>query len=250
MAEPVAPIGPSAELHEHEHPRRPPSSVPPPRPRSFASAKGELETLYRERHLIELYCGCELDAELVPARERCGYEPRREGVRARRIEWEHLMPAERFGRGLACWSGATCSGKRGRACCSASEASGGDPRFHAMEGDMHNLAPAIGELNADRSNRPYGEVPGEPRDYGACDFEVDRASGRLGPVELEPSARGDAARAWLYMAEAWGVELDDAELELMLEWAASDPPDAWERERNALIEAIQGNRNRLIDAAP
>jgi len=160
------------------------------------------------------------------------------------------MPAERFGRGLACWSGASCTGRRGRACCSASVASGGDPDFHAMEGDMHNLAPAIGELNADRSNRPYGEVPGEPRDYGACDFEVDRASGRMGKVELAPSVRGDAARAWLYMAEAYGIGLEDEEQRLLLEWAESDPPDAWERERNALVEAAQGNRNPFIDETP
>jgi deoxyribonuclease-1 len=209
----------------------------------------QLEELYRDRHRVELYCGCELDDELVPLRARCGYEPRREGVRAQRIEWEHLMPAERFGRELACWSGATCERRRGRACCGASAASGGDPRFHAMEGDMHNLAPTIGELNADRSNRPYGEVPGETRDYGACDFEVDRASGRAGPVELAPSVRGDAARAWLYMAEAYGIELEEEERRLLLEWSTSDPPDAWEHERNALIEAVQGNRNGFIDAA-
>lgn len=35
-----------------------------------------------------------------------------------------------------------------------------------MEADLHNLTPAVGELNGDRSNLPYGIVKGEPREYG------------------------------------------------------------------------------------
>ena len=38
----------------------------------------------------------------------------------------------------------------GRKACSK------DPIFNKMEADMHNLVPAIGELNADRSNFRYG----------------------------------------------------------------------------------------------
>ncbi len=41
-----------------------------------------------------------------------------------------------------------------------------------MEAVLHNLAPSVGELNGDRSNHPYGIVEDEPREYGACDFEV------------------------------------------------------------------------------
>jgi len=29
------------------------------------------------------------------------------------------------------------------------------------EADMHNLVPAIGEINGDRSNYPYGNIRGE-----------------------------------------------------------------------------------------
>jgi deoxyribonuclease-1 len=63
-----------------------------------------------------------------------------------------------------------------------------------MEAELHNLVPSVGELNAARSNLPYGEVPGEPRGYGACDFEVAG-----GVVEPAIEVRGDLARVYLAM---------------------------------------------------
>jgi len=43
-------------------------------------------------------------------RNSCGYVPRneltkkgKENERANRIEWEHIMPAENFGKHLTCW---------------------------------------------------------------------------------------------------------------------------------------------------
>lgn len=95
-----------------------------------------------------------------------------------------------------------------------------------------DLVPVIGELNAERSDRPYGEVEGERREFGACDFEVDR-SRRDGPVEPPDNVRGDLARIWLVMAAAYpdGLELTPDERELFERWSASDPVDEWERER-------------------
>ena len=51
-------------------------------------------------------------------------------IRANRIEWEHIMPAENFGKHLPCWQNG------GRKACEK------DPLFNKMEGDMHNLVPA------------------------------------------------------------------------------------------------------------
>ena len=39
-----------------------------------------------------------------------------------------------------------------------------------MEADLHNLVPAIGEINGDRSNFTFEHIDGEERVYGACDF--------------------------------------------------------------------------------
>ena len=43
-----------------------------------------------------------------------------------------------------------------------------------MESDLHNLFPSIGEVNGDRSNYIFGEIPGESRVYGQCDIEIKK----------------------------------------------------------------------------
>jgi hypothetical protein len=56
---------------------------------------------------------------------------------------------------------------KGRKCCSKISY-----EFKKMQADMHNLFPSIGEVNGDRSNFVFGEIDGEEREYGECDFEV------------------------------------------------------------------------------
>ncbi|MBE8167654.1 MAG: hypothetical protein HAW66_04755 [Shewanella sp.] len=46
---------------------------------------------------------------------------------------------------------------------------------------MNNLTPAVGELNADRSNYNFATIAGEKRAYGQCDFEVDFKSDTAEP---------------------------------------------------------------------
>ena len=108
---------------------------------------------------------------------------------------------------------------------------------------MHNLVPAVGELNGRRSNLPMGIVDGEPRVFGACDAEI--GDGRFEP---RPAFRGDVARAYLYMNAAYPAleVLSAAEVSAMLRWSRADPPDPWERERNRRIETQQGNSNPFI----
>ncbi|MBT6296585.1 MAG: hypothetical protein HOJ14_08490, partial [Nitrospina sp.] len=35
--------------------------------------------------------------------------------------------------------------------------------------------------------------------------------------------------------------------EIFREWSLFDPPDEWERDRNSLIEDVQGNKKPFID---
>jgi len=64
-----------------------------------------------------------------------------------------------------------------------------------MINDLHNQVPSIGQVNGDRSNHPYGIVDGEPRKYGACDFEVGGSPKVAAP---NPHISGNAVRTWLY----------------------------------------------------
>lgn len=177
-----------------------------------------------------------------------GYQPIKEGARARRLEWEHVVPAQAFGQSFPEWrNGARAcvdaKGEpfKGRRC--AEKAAAG---FRFMQADMHNLVPSIGELNGLRSNYSYAMIPGEERRFGACDMEI---SGRK--AEPPPQVRGDIARIYLYMDAAYpgrGV-VSGKNRKLFEGWDGEDPVDAWECERQRRIEALQGNSNPFVAEA-
>ncbi len=224
---------------------------PPSRPvSSFSKAKKIARDDIYIGHQITLYCGCKYVRNKTGSGGRisnlaCGYEPRKNELRGKRLEWEHIMPASFFGRPRSCWTNGNplcvnSKGKsyKGRRCCAKV-----DDDFARMEADLHNLAPSVGELNGDRSALPYGLMTGEPREYGRCDFEIDRAGKDVEPVE---DARGNVARVWLYMADAYGLELNPAQRRQFEEWSGADPADNWERTRDRRIEAAQGNANPFL----
>jgi len=210
---------------------------------SFRDAKKLLSRQVYSDHHLTFYAGCNYDAKGRINAGSCGYTPRKNSKRGQRIEWEHIVPAWAFGHALQCWQHASCnsnSGKsyKGRRCCRDSNAA-----FRAMESDMHNLVPAIGELNGDRSNFRYGMIAGEARHYGTADFEVDF---RHSLAEPAPIIRGDIARTYFYMEKTYGLRLSDKQRRLFEIWDREDPVDGWERQRNERIAAIQGNRNPFI----
>lgn len=112
-----------------------------------------------------------------------------------------------------------------------------------MESDMYNLVPAVGQINGDRSNYSYGMIPGESREYGSCDFEIqDRKA------EPREAIRGDIARIYFYMAWAYpghGI-ISNKNRKLFEAWDKADPVDTWEIERCRRIEKIQGNHNPFV----
>lgn len=117
-------------------------------------------------------------------------------------------------------------------------------RFNRIEADMHNLYPSRSDINRVRSSFPFGEIAGEKREFGRCDFEFHP---RQRVVEPRPASRGNIARALFYMHDTYGLKLFRRQATLMKKWNREDPPDAEERRRNELIAKYQGNRNRFID---
>ncbi len=108
---------------------------------------------------------------------------------------------------------------------------------------MHNLYPAVGEINERRGHLPVGLVAGEPRRLGSCDLEIAEDT-----IEPRPEARGDIARAYLYMHDRYeNVALDAEFSTLLVSWHERDAPDTSEKARNDFIERAQGNRNGWID---
>jgi deoxyribonuclease-1 len=259
---------PSGAAHDRQE--APPAVDPPPatpsssggggnhRVRSFVEAKRALGRIY-EKHRVDLYCGCSFAPDpgngLRVDLASCGYVVAKEPSRAGRIEWEHAIAASWFGRTFSEWTVGSdrCvdrSGKRfkGRRCAETS------PEFARMEGDMHNLFPVVGEVNALRADLPMGILDSPERaagrppaldtfTFGACRSTVER-----GVFLPRAEVRGDLARASLYMDRAYPARrlLDDAHRALFERWSAEDPLDEWERERGRLIAERQGNENPFI----
>ncbi len=210
---------------------------------SFSKAKKQLINMYQANpEATTFYCGCDIKwkgKKGSPDADSCGYKPRnavtRSGnvnQRAKRIEWEHIMPTYWFGHQLQCWQDG------GRKACKKNK------RFKQMEGDMHNLQPAIGELNADRSNYRFSMLEGETRKYGQCDFEVDFKAKKMEPP---PGVRGNIARTYFYMSDRYKLRLSKQQKRLFNAWDKTDPVDANELMRNRRIKAVQGNGNKFIE---
>ena len=207
---------------------------------NFSQAKKQSTKLYQAKPET-FYCGCQYAAKiknnkntkkLIPDWESCGYQPRKNKNRASRIEWEHVMPAHHFGHQLQCWQ------QGGRKACKK------DSQFNKMESDLHNLVPAIGEVNGDRSNFKFGMIEGEKRNYGACDIEIDFKAKRAEPRE---AIRGDIARIYFYMHKQYNLKMSAQQEKLFKAWAKQDPVDEWEQMKNNKVKAIQGNGNPFID---
>jgi deoxyribonuclease-1 len=214
---------------------------PPSKPRSFKDAKRALRVVYDATPHETLYAGCAFEKWRVDWSRCC---LKREGKRAR-LEWEHVVPASAFGRKFREWTEGhpDCvkrTGKpfKGRRCATRTS-----DRFSHMEGDMHNLMPSLGAINGARSWYPVALIDGEERRFGSCDVEVKDER-----FEPRPAARGELARAYLYMADAYpeyGI-LDGETRPMMQKWHEADPPNSWERERNGQIQKLQGNLNPWI----
>lgn len=202
---------------------------------SFARSKRILATKIYRLHQKTFYGGCDYEIKgkrLVPIADSCGFQYRKNPKRANRIEWEHIVPAWYFGHNLKCWK------KGGRKECRATNA-----KFKQMEADMHNLVPAIGEINGDRSNYPYGNIRGEKRVYGKVDMEIE-ASKRL--AEPKRSILGDIARIYFYMHDKYNMYISPEDAKKFIKWNNQDPVSRWEKKKNLLVKDIQGDNNEYV----
>ena len=203
--------------------------------RDFDDAKTHLRRLFSRGR--DFYCSCSYDLTKRPHVDPSSCGLRSKSERAKRIEWEHVVPASFYGRQFAAWKKGdqSCRGrnKRGRECARKVSSA-----FRQIEGDMYNLVPAVGELNAVRGDNSFGEVQGEPREFGACDFET-----LANTTEPKADIRGNIARIYFYMDARYPeFGIVHASNQTMLQnWALADPIDAAERDRVRKIELIQGN---------
>lgn len=184
----------------------------------------------------ELYCGCKWQWVGKTAgrvdHSSCGYEIRKQENRAARTEWEHIVPAWTFGHQRQCWQNG------GRKNCIVA-----DPAFRAIDADLFNLYPAVGEVNGDRANYNYGMASGNPSQYGQCNTRID-----FGTRTAEPrnEVKGLVARTTFYMFDRYNLNMSRQQQRLLMAWNNQYPATAWERERNERIARVVGYSNPFV----
>lgn len=213
---------------------------------SFAQVKRLLlENVYAD-HRLTLYCRAPFHSDRrvdVPP----GFVATHHRERATRMEWEHVVPAENFRRFFPAWrdGDARCVNGKGRPYRGRRCAEKVSPAFRRMQADMHNLFPAIGAVNAARSNYAMQMLPDVPPTFGTCAVRIARRK-----VEPPDAAKGTVARASLYMAAAYpNFRLSDSQQKLFRAWDRLFPPDGWECERERRIARLQGNDNPFVRQA-
>jgi endonuclease I len=127
-------------------------------------------------------------------------------------------------------------------------------------GDLHNLKPADGSVNVDRSNKDFDNCQATGTQHAeatGCYYTSDA-------WEPRDEVKGDIARIIFYMATRYEGENGEVDLEVndqvsnspnpyhgrlsaLLQWHEQDPPDDFERNRNDVIFKYQQNRNPFID---
>ncbi len=126
--------------------------------------------------------------------------------------------------------------------------------------DLHNLTPVFqNEVNAVRSNYPYGEVTNPTSTFQDCMLGTNSIGQTV--YEMRDSFKGNAARAIMYHAVKNNTATDDFSLPeqislviqygqneyLLKQWHFQDLPDSWEITRQEYIQYEQRNRNAFID---
>lgn len=204
----------------------------------WKKAKNAADDLVYHDHRRSFYCGCittsdnDNDGSGSVSLNECGYSgPSQYAGVARRIDWEHIVPASLMpARLFQCWR------NDGRDHCERV-----DSRAKAMLFDLHNLAPAIAQVNRLRSADRYADLPKKTSDFGKCEIEDTR-----GFFEPPDCHKGDVARVWFYMADRYGVVIPPPEQIMFEKWSTMDPVSPWEAERERRIAEISGVSNRFV----
>ena len=212
---------------------------------SFSQAKRMLSQKVYFDNRVTLYCAATYD-EGGNIRLPEGFVASRYPGRALRMEWEHMVPAENFGRTFKEWREGhpSCVDRRGKPFKGRNCAEKASKAFRHMHADMHNLAPAIGAVNAARQNYNFALLPEAASAFGSCAMKIEGNK-----VEPPERARGMVARAYLYMqAEYAQFSMGRPQRQLMEAWDRMYPPDVWECTRARRIAALQGNPNKITQA--
>jgi len=210
---------------------------------SFSKAKKVLEKQVYNNHRSTLYCGAEFDSHKKVTMPK-GFTTTKYLKRAKKIEWEHVVPAENFGRTFSEWRDghSQCVSSKGKSFKGRRCAEKVNTEYRLMQADMFNLYPAIGAVNALRSNYNFTMLPTAQSDFGSCAMKIDNRK-----AEPPESARGEIARTYLYMESAYKrYNMSSSQRQLMNAWDKMYPVNNWECARAKKISSLQKSENNVV----
>jgi len=209
--------------------------------------------LYHTNHLLTFYTNTELEAtvrirsKMFPKKSTLSlrldlvdnpYYGTKYKKRGETVEWEHITPASWFKSAnqeiFNAWElgNEQCVTRKGNVYKGRKCAQKVSKLFNLMEADMYNLVPVIGALNAMRSDKEFGIIEGEKREFGNIDIEINKST-----IEVSENKRGDVARVLLYMNDTYGVQFPNHSetLQMLYSWNFNDPEDEWEVKKKKLL---------------
>lgn len=212
---------------------------------SFSKAKKQLLSDVYYDHRQTIYCNARFTmAKKVQPPQ--GFQTDKYVKRAKRIEWEHVVPAENFGRSFVEWrKGARqCRDSKGKAYKGRKCATKASNEFRYMQADLYNLYPAIGAVNARRSNYDFTMLPETDSSFGTCEMIITKKK-----AQPPKEAMGRIARTYLYMDWAYPkYSLSRKQKQLVVAWDKMYPVSDWECTRAQRIQKIQGNSNPFVSS--
>lgn len=209
-------------------------------PNNFKQSKHAAGQIFSQ-HPYTIYCGCTYRGKSIDLHS-CGMDSASSIKRAHQLEWEHMMPAENFGRQLACWRENICvkNGRyyKGRKCCERTS-----EEFRRMEAELYNIWPIVGLVNQARSNYRFNDFGGIIGNFYGCPILIDK---QLRMVEPKSDVKGIVARANLFMAQKYGIKISASQNALFNAWNRKYPPSEWEKRWAVEITKIEGYSNGYI----
>jgi deoxyribonuclease-1 len=210
---------------------------------SFRKAKRILEKQVYNNHRITLYYNATFDAKKKVKPPR-GFTTKKYIKRAKKVEWENVVPAENFGRTFIEWRDGNkqCVNNKGKPYKGRKCADKTNKEYRLMQADMFNLYPAIGAVNALRSNYNFTMLPNIKSNFGSCAMKIDSRK-----AEPPIIARGKIARSYLYMEDTYKrYSMSKSQRQLMNAWDKTYPVDEWECTRALKITVLQASKNNVV----
>jgi len=221
--------------------------------KSFKKAKKILYSkIYKDKkNKKTIYCGCEYANKKDVNLTSCWLNTIQNIQRANRIEVEHIVPVQAFGRSFKSyreWDKLCINSKwkkyTWRRCAKKVSA-----EFRLMEADLYNLYPADWYINQTRSNFSMWMIPWD--DYRiwkkktTCEIEIDN---KFRKIEPRNEIKWDIARVYQYMnlnyPNKWIISKKNKKL--FEYWSKFDPISKEECRRYFLIKKVQQNINLIL----